>query len=90
MSNPIALSVRNTLTGILPPLSMPFDENGNLVKGALKAQVDLMIESGVRGVVVGGSTGEGHTLSATEFVDAMSAAEEIMREDRDILAVLAK
>lgn len=74
MSNPIALSVRNTLTGILPPLSMPFDENGNLVKGALKAQVDLMIESGVRGVVVGGSTGEGHTLSATEFVDAMTEA----------------
>jgi putative addiction module antidote len=32
------------------------------------------------------------TLSATdeEFVAAMNAAEEIMREDRDILAVLAR
>lgn len=76
MSNPVAQSVRNTLTGILPPLSMPFDERGNLVKGALKPQVDFMVESGVRGVVVGGSTGEGHTLSSTEFVDAMTEAYE--------------
>lgn len=32
------------------------------------------------------------TLSPTDadFIEAMSAAEEIMREDRDILAVLAK
>jgi 4-hydroxy-tetrahydrodipicolinate synthase len=74
MTNPIAQSLRNTLTGILPPLSMPFDEDGNLVKGALKAQVDFMIESGVRGLVVGGSTGEGHTLSSTEFTDAMIEA----------------
>ncbi|UXN75787.1 hypothetical protein N8D56_26485 (plasmid) [Devosia sp. A8/3-2] len=46
MTNPIAQQVRQTLTGILPPLSMPFDENGNLVKGALKAQVDFMIRIG--------------------------------------------
>ncbi|KRA96708.1 dihydrodipicolinate synthase [Devosia sp. Root685] len=74
MSNEIALKLRNTLTGILPPLSMPFDEKGNLVKAALKAQVDFMIDSGVRGLVVGGSTGEGHTLSATEFTEAMIEA----------------
>lgn len=76
MTNPIALSLRNTLTGILPPLSMPFDERGNLVEGALKPQVDLMIESGVRGLVVGGSTGEGHTLSSSEFTQAMREAHE--------------
>ncbi len=76
MSNPIAQSVRETLNGILPPLSMPFDDEGNLVKGALKAQVDFMIDSGVRAVVVGGSTGEGHTLSSSEFVDAMTEAYE--------------
>lgn len=76
MTNQIALSLRNTLTGILPPLSMPFDEQGNLVKGALKAQVDFMIDSGVRGIVVGGSTGEGHTLSADEFTQAMIEAHD--------------
>lgn len=74
MTNSIALSLRNTLTGILPPLSMPFDEAGDLVPGALKPQIDFMIESGVRGIVVGGSTGEGHTLSADEFTAAMREA----------------
>ena len=76
MTNQIALKLRNTLTGILPPLSMPFDEEGNLAKGALKAQVDFMVESGVRGIVVGGSTGEGHTLSASEFTEAMIEAHD--------------
>jgi len=76
MSNPVAQSVRNTLTGILPPLSMPFDEAGNLVRGALKSQIDFMVESGVRGVVAGGSTGEGHTLASAEFVAAMTEAYE--------------
>jgi putative addiction module antidote len=35
---------------------------------------------------------QGYSLSAhdPDFVEAMSAAEEIMREDRDILAVLAR
>lgn len=77
MTNPIAQSVRNTLTGILPPLAMPFDDNGDLVKGALKPQIDLMVASGVRGVVAGGSTGEGHTLSTEEFVQAMTEAYEV-------------
>ncbi len=76
VSNPIAQALRHTLTGILPPLSMPFDENGALVKGALGPQVDFMVASGVRGVVVGGSTGEGHTLSTEEFVAAMKEAYE--------------
>lgn len=35
---------------------------------------------------------QGYSLSAhdPDFADAMGAAEEIMREDRDILAVLAR
>ncbi|MCR8725201.1 dihydrodipicolinate synthase family protein [Frigidibacter sp. ROC022] len=74
MPNEVALSVRNKLTGILPPLSMPFDAEGNLVPDALGPQIDLMIESGVRAVVVGGSTGEGHTLSSDEFARAMTEA----------------
>lgn len=76
MPNAIAQSLKDRLSGIVPPLSMPFDEQGNLVKGALKAQVDFMVASGVSGVVAGGSTGEGHTLSREEFVAAMTEAHE--------------
>jgi 4-hydroxy-tetrahydrodipicolinate synthase len=74
--NPVAASVRHTLTGILPPLTMPFDRRGNLVPEGLKPQVDFMVGHGVRAVVAGGSTGEGHTLSREEFLAAMNACHE--------------
>lgn len=76
MANDIAHSVRTSLTGILPPITMPFDQDGNLVPAGLKPQIDLMIASGVRAIVAGGSTGEGHTLSRDEFVAAMRASHD--------------
>lgn len=50
----------------------------------------LRVELGEELHITEGRTGV--TLSATnpEFAEAMTAADEIMREDRDILAVLAK
>jgi 4-hydroxy-tetrahydrodipicolinate synthase len=53
--------LRHTLTGILPPTTMPFDRSGELVYGALREQMDFVVGQGAHGVVAGGSTGEGHT-----------------------------
>jgi 4-hydroxy-tetrahydrodipicolinate synthase len=53
---------------------MPFDQNGDLVKGGLKEQIDFIIKSGASGVVAGGSTGEGHTLTDGEFSSVMREA----------------
>jgi len=64
------------LTGILPPVAMPFDGDGEIVYSAIAEQIDFMVESGVRGVVAGGSTGEGHTLDSEEFVKVMHAAHD--------------
>ncbi len=69
-----AASLKTVLTGILPPLAMPFSEDGALLPGAIAEQIDLMIDRGVRAVVVGGSTGEGHTLDREEFTAATQAA----------------
>ena len=66
----------STLTGILPPVTMPFDDNGKIVYGAIKDQIDFMVGGGVRGVVVGGSTGEGHTLDRDELVSAIRHAHQ--------------
>jgi 4-hydroxy-tetrahydrodipicolinate synthase len=78
MVNKIAASVREKLTGIMPPLSMPFDETGALVPEALAPQIDFMVRAGVSGVVAGGSTGEGHTLSDQEFATAMRTAHDAL------------
>ena len=56
------------LTGILPPMVTPFDAvNEEIDEAALRQDIRYMIEVGkVHGIVVGGSTGEGHTLSTKE------------------------
>lgn len=71
--------LRQQLTGILPPIAMPFDERGALVKGALREQIDFIVENGARAIVAGGSTGEGHTLNEAEFDSAMREAYEATR-----------
>jgi 4-hydroxy-tetrahydrodipicolinate synthase len=57
----------STLRGIIPPLVTPFDSHEEINEAAVQAEVRYMIEqAGVHGVVVGGSTGEGHTLTTAE------------------------
>ena len=64
-------AIKSALGGILPPVAMPFDARGEIVYSALREQLDLMVDRKVRGVVVGGSTGEGHTLDRDEFARVM-------------------
>jgi 4-hydroxy-tetrahydrodipicolinate synthase len=67
MTDPKLSNPRATLRGILPPLAMPFDKSGEIVFSALGEQIDHAVAKGVNGIVVGGSTGEGHTLDRDEF-----------------------
>jgi 4-hydroxy-tetrahydrodipicolinate synthase len=69
-------TLRQQLTGVLPPITMPFDMKGELVKGGLLEQIDFIIKNGANGVVAGGSTGEGHTLTDAEFSSVMQEAYE--------------
>lgn len=78
-SHPALLNPKGVLSGILPPTTMPFDRNGDLVFSALREQMDFVVGQGAHGVVAGGSTGEGHTLSFDEFV-------RVMHETHDALA----
>ena len=55
------------ITGILPPLLTPFDENEDVVEGVLRQEVHFMLSKGVHGLVPGGSAGEGNTLSTDEL-----------------------
>ena len=69
-------TLRQQLSGVLPPITMPFDMKGDLVKGGLREQIDFIIKNGANGVVAGGSTGEGHTLTDAEFSSVMQEAYE--------------
>jgi 4-hydroxy-tetrahydrodipicolinate synthase len=70
--------LQTTLRGIIPPITTPFTADGEVDEKAFRAQVRFLLGTGVHGVCVGGSTGEGHTLTSDEFVRLMSAcAEEV-------------
>ena len=61
--------------GIVPPMVTPFAENEALDEAALRADVEYLIsEAQVHGLAVGGSTGEGHTLTTDELRRAVGTA----------------
>lgn len=76
MSKENLASIAAKLTGIIPPITMPFDQSGNLVPSAIAEQVNFMVEQGVHGMVAGGSTGEGHTLNDADFTTSMRAVHD--------------
>jgi 4-hydroxy-tetrahydrodipicolinate synthase len=76
------------LSGIIPPLTMPFDKYGEIVYSAVKEQVDYAVEQGVNGIVVGGSTGEGHTLDRDEFAKVMQESHAAMAGRKPLLVGL--
>lgn len=62
--------------GIVPPMTTPFDADGELDVGAVRAQTRWLLEQGVHGLAAGGSTGEGHTLDQDELRRLVAAVAE--------------
>jgi 4-hydroxy-tetrahydrodipicolinate synthase len=68
------------IRGIIPPITTPFDISEDVDEGSLRAEVRYLIETaGVHGLAVGGSTGEGHTLSIGELRRIVAIAVEEAR-----------
>ncbi|MCY3736743.1 MAG: dihydrodipicolinate synthase family protein [Gemmatimonadaceae bacterium] len=55
------------LRGVIPPATTPFTRDGEVDLDAMKEQVNWLVDQGVHGLAVGGSTGEGHTLDVDEL-----------------------
>ena len=63
--------------GIVPPMATPFSADETIDEALLRAEARYLIEeAGVHGLAVGGSTGEGHTLSADELRCVVASAIE--------------
>ncbi|MFC0878660.1 dihydrodipicolinate synthase family protein [Saccharicrinis sp. FJH2] len=58
--------MKPTWTGVYPAITTKFKENGELDIPAFLKNIDYQVESGVSGIIVGGSLGESSTLSAVE------------------------
>src|SRR5437016_5092635 len=54
------------LHGIIPPLVTPFTDDEEIDADAMRREVRYLLDAGVHGLTVTGSTGEGHTLTLDE------------------------
>jgi 4-hydroxy-tetrahydrodipicolinate synthase len=62
--------------GIIVPLITPFNEDDSIDFQAYKEVIDFQIESGVHGLLVGGTTGEYHVMSLEERKSLIKAGIE--------------
>ncbi len=60
--------------GIIPPMTTPFTAKGAVDLRAFRRQARFLLDAGVHGLAVGGSTGEGQTLDTAETVRLLEAA----------------
>jgi 4-hydroxy-2-oxoglutarate aldolase len=75
-----------SMRGVLPPITTPFDIEGNLDEGALRANLARWLETGLHGFVVLGSNGEYALLSKEEKLRVLEIAREMIPLDRLLIA----
>ncbi len=64
------------LKGLVVPVPVPFAESGAVDFGAFLAHLDWLAESGVRNLLINGTTGEFFSLTPTEQLQLLQTARE--------------
>ena len=75
------------LEGIIPPVVVPFDENGEVDYELFNEEIRRFMDTGVNGVAIGGSTGEGYTLSDEELRRLIEVAVNVRGGRKDFLII---
>ncbi len=66
----------DAIGGIVPPMTTPFSAAGEIDETAFRAEARFLLDAGVHGLAVAGSTGEGHALSTDEVCRLTAIAVE--------------
>ncbi len=74
------------VNGIIPPIVTPFTAIGDIDEAAFRDIVKFNLKKKVHGVCVGGSSGEGHTLTVEEFARLMEITVEEVNGAIPVLA----
>jgi 4-hydroxy-tetrahydrodipicolinate synthase len=72
--------------GVIAPMTTPFSETGDLLPGAIRSQVEFLVRERADSLAVGGSTGEGQTLSPDELRACVSETRAAMPADMPLIA----
>jgi 4-hydroxy-tetrahydrodipicolinate synthase len=69
------------LEGVISALAMPMFEDGRIDSASLEKQLVYLTSSGIRGLFLGGTTGEGAYLSTAEKLEVFRTARRIAPRD---------
>tara|TARA_B100001250_G_scaffold292171_1_gene253800 strand:- start:194 stop:1093 length:900 start_codon:yes stop_codon:yes gene_type:complete len=64
--------------GIYTPLVAPFADNGDLNQAAMAKTIDMLIDCGIHGIVIAGTTGEYYAMTMKERFELMAIAKEMI------------
>ena len=67
------------LHGVIPPIATPFRDDESIDDDGFRETVEFTLSKGVHGICIGGSTGEGHTLTTEELAHCISLAADVIR-----------
>ena len=73
------------ITGMIPPVITPFREDGSIDEERIAKEMDYVIEAGVHGLSVAGSTGEGPTLRDEELQELVRIARAHVRPGQPVV-----
>jgi 4-hydroxy-tetrahydrodipicolinate synthase len=73
LSNP---ELVRAMTGVIPPMITPFADDDTIARELLRTETEYMLQAGVAGIVVAGSTGEGAGMSDDEIYEAVAIVSE--------------
>lgn len=71
--------------GIHAPVITPFNDQGDIQYDAFSEQIQYLVEAGVHGLVVGGTTGEYYVESHEERIKLLRLARESMGPDQSLV-----
>lgn len=77
--------MQNIFQGVITALITPFDD-GRLDIKSLQKLIEYQVENNIETLVIGGSTGEGFSLSSTEYVELLQAALKVASGRLKIIA----
>ncbi len=78
----------NIYKGLITALVTPFKDN-KIDEKALESLIAFQIQSGITGLVVAGSTGEGNSLEDLEYYNLIHLANEMANKKINIIAALS-
>jgi len=65
--------------GIIPPVMTPLNDDFSVDEGGFADVIEYMIDKGVHGIIVGGTTGEFYALSPEERVRQFQFSKEVIK-----------